>query len=90
MEVMPVDQGEALIFRTNLDDVVMAGPGHPLRFEQEDGGGLKPYILVRGGLWARLTRALTFDLVEKIVETDQGYAIWSNGQVHYLPEGAAL
>ena len=38
-------------------------PGHPIRFEREAGGGVKPYVLVRGGLWALVTRALTFDLV---------------------------
>ena len=25
---------------------------------------MKPYVLVRGGLWARLTRALAYDLLE--------------------------
>jgi hypothetical protein len=53
-----------LVFRTNLDEVVAAGPDHPLRFVQGPEGGLKPYIHVRRDLWARLTRALTFDLVD--------------------------
>jgi len=40
-----------LTFRTNVDDVVTAGPDHPLRFEPtEPDGGLKPYVLVRGRL----------------------------------------
>jgi hypothetical protein len=36
-----------------------------LRFEPEPGtGGLKPYLHVRRELWAKVTRALFYDLVE--------------------------
>ena len=52
-------------FRTNVDDWVACGPGHALRFEPEPGtGGLKPYLHVRRDLWAKVTRALFYDLVE--------------------------
>ena len=69
---MTVQQGDpadprtrALHFRTNVDDWVACGPGHALRFEQEAGtGGLKPYLHVRRDLWAKVTRALFYDLVE--------------------------
>lgn len=51
-------------FRTQVDDLVEVGPEHPIRFEREaSGDGLKPYVHVRRGLWARLTRALTYDLL---------------------------
>jgi uncharacterized protein len=54
-----------LHFRTNVDDWVACGPGHALRFEPETGtGGLKPYLHVRRDLWAKVTRALFYDLVE--------------------------
>jgi uncharacterized protein len=54
-----------LHFRTNVDDWVACGPGHPLRFEPEfETGGLKPYLHVRRDLWAKVTRALFYDLVE--------------------------
>lgn len=56
-------EGRGLAFRTNLDDVVRVADEHPLRFEKNPDGGVKPYVLVRGGLWARLTRALTYDLI---------------------------
>lgn len=57
--------GRVLHFRTNVDDWVACGPEHPLRFEPEAGtGGLKPYLFVRRDLWAKVTRALFFDLVE--------------------------
>lgn len=54
-----------LRFRTNVDDWVACGNKHPLRFEPEPAnGGLKPYLLVRDGLWAKVTRALFYDLVD--------------------------
>lgn len=57
--------GRVLQFRTNVDDWVACGLEHPLRFEPEAGtGGLKPYLHVRRDLWAKVTRALFFDLVE--------------------------
>jgi len=65
------EAGQRVIaFRTNVDDVVQAGPEHPMRFETDAKGGLKPYVHIRGGLWARLTRALAHDLAE-LVETRQ-------------------
>jgi len=54
-----------LNFRTNVDDWVKCGPAHALRFEpQPANGGLKPYLHVRRDLWAKVKRALFFDLVE--------------------------
>jgi hypothetical protein len=58
-------RGRRLFFRTNVDDWVECGPDHPLRFEPEAGtGGLKPYLHVRRNLWAKVTRALFYDLVD--------------------------
>ena len=63
--------GRVLHFRTNVDDWVICGPQHVLRFEPETGtGGLKPYLHVRSDLWAKVTRALFFDLVEIGEERD--------------------
>jgi len=63
--------GRVLNFRTNVDDWIACGPEHLLRFEPEQGtGGLKPYLHVRRDLWAKVTRALFFDLVELGEERD--------------------
>jgi uncharacterized protein len=63
--------GQVLHFRTNVDDWVVCGRDHALRFEPQSGtGGLKPYLHVRHGLWARVTRALFYDLVELGEERD--------------------
>src|SRR5262249_46161728 len=58
--------GQTLHFRTNVDDWVACGDGHALRFEPEAAtGGLKPYVHVRRDLWARVKRALFYDLVDR-------------------------
>lgn len=63
--------GRVLRFRTNVDDWVDCGPEHPLRFERESAtGALKPYLHVRADLWAKVKRALFFDLVELGEERD--------------------
>lgn len=59
-----------LFFRTNVDDVVAAGADAPLRFEVDAAGGFRPYVKVRGELWARLTRALVPDLLALAQERD--------------------
>jgi hypothetical protein len=65
LKVDNTDEHQVLQFRTNVDDWVTCGPGHELRFEPEpETGGLKPYLHVRRDLWAKVTRALFYDLVE--------------------------
>ena len=47
-----------LIFRTSVEDLVTVSSEHPLRFERGAAEGLKPYVRVRGDLWALIKRAL--------------------------------
>jgi hypothetical protein len=56
--------GPILSFRTNVGDWTTADSDHPLRFESGAHGGVKPYVKVRGGLWALVTRSLMMDLLE--------------------------
>ena len=51
----------ALIFRTNVGDTVTVDAVHPLRFET-GADGFRPYIRVRDGQEARLSRLLAQDL----------------------------
>ena len=53
---------QTLTFRTNVDDLVIVDQDHPLRFEPGAAEGLKPYVRVRGDLWALVKRALFYDL----------------------------
>jgi hypothetical protein len=90
MEVRGGGQAQSLVFRTNVDDIVAAGPEHPLRFAVEpETGGLKPYLLVRGRLEALVTRALAYDLVDLAAETEErGLGVWSAGMFFPLPGGS--
>lgn len=76
-------QAQQLIFRTNLDDIVTAGPDHPLRVETAANGEPAPYILVRDGIEARLARPVFYDLVELGIEQRVGgasqFGVWSKG-----------
>lgn len=88
VEVNASGAGESrvLTFRTNVGDVVEAGPDNPLRFVDEDGTeGLKPYLLVRGRLEALVARSVTYELAElgEEIEVDGTamFAVRSNGAV---------
>ncbi len=87
-------QGEGherqLIFRTNLDEIVTAGPDHPLRVETAADGTPSPYILVRPGLEARLARPVFYEVVE-LGEAAPGdgetrFGVWSGGVFFHLGE----
>jgi hypothetical protein len=77
---------QVMTFRTNVGDIVEAGPSNPLRFVIDDGnGGLKPYILVRGRLEALLARPVMYELIAHGEEIDVDgtpmFALRSKGEV---------
>lgn len=77
-----------LAFRTNLDEVVLVGEAHPVRFELDETGGLKPYIHIRGDLWARFTRSLALELVERLEENATGQLGLRVGEAFFaVPDG---
>jgi hypothetical protein len=64
VEMSVETRGEQILtFRTNVEDVVTVDAEHPLRFERGAAEGIKPYVRVRGDLWALVKRALYYDLV---------------------------
>ena len=64
MDVSGEGEDQVITFRTNVGDVIEAGPERPLRFVDENGtGGLKPYLLVRGRLEALVARPVMYELV---------------------------
>lgn len=89
-------QGDQMLaFRTNVDEWIAAGPGHALRFEPEPAtGGLKPYLHVRRDLWAKVTRALFYDLVElgeeREVAGKQVFGVASGGEFFVMADASAL
>jgi hypothetical protein len=95
MHVSDDNTGRILQFRTNVDDWISVGPGHTLRFElQPKTGGLKPYLHVRRDLWAKVTRALFYDLVgmgeERDVDGETMFGVLSQGEFFAMAEASAL
>jgi hypothetical protein len=95
MKTSSGESGRLLEFRTNVDDWVAAGPGHALRFEQQAAnGGLKPYLHVRRDLWAKVTRALFYDLValgeERDVDGKAMFGVESGGAFFVMAEASAI
>lgn len=78
--IRTIKNGEpVLTFRTNVGDLIEAGPEHELRFViQGENNELKPYLHVRGRLEALVSRALMYDLVALgVVSEIDGVAMFS-------------
>ncbi len=88
VELMTEGEGRqrTLSFRTNLDEIVAAGPDHPLRVDAAANGEPAPYVLVRPGLEALLNRPVFYELVD-IADAEReagkaegdGFGVWSGG-----------
>lgn len=72
-------QTRRLAFRLNTGDLIVAGPEHPLRFE-ERADGPHPYLGVRRGLDALVARSVYYELANLALE-DRGDTpgLWSDG-----------
>jgi hypothetical protein len=79
---------QQLIFRTNLDEIVTAGPDHPIRVDTSANGEPMPYLLVRPGLEARLARPVFYELVDYADAAREGggaeFGVWSGGMFFSL------
>jgi len=77
-------------FRTNVDDMITAGPENPIRVEEDpETGEPNPYVRVRDGLEARLSRSVFYELVshgiEEEIDGEKVYGVWSKNQ--FFPLG---
>jgi hypothetical protein len=85
VEVKSDGHGEyrRLAFRLNTDEPLIAGPDHPLQILGE-----RPYVLVRNGLSASLSRPVYYELAEMaLAEGADPPGLWSGGMFFSL--GAA-
>lgn len=74
-----------LAFRLNTADLVVAGPGHRLRFED----GPHPYLEVREGLDALVVRSVYYELAEiALTEGASPPGVWSQGAFFPLEPAA--
>ena len=84
-----LEKNQRLTFRTNVDDTVLADANHPIRVvEAIDTGEPSPYVMVRDGLEARLSRTVFYQLADLAIEQNQfqdnAIGIWSCGTFFYL------
>ena len=88
------EHGRLLRFRTNVDDWVPCDSGHRLRFEMAKDGGLKPYLHVRADLWAKVTRALYYDLVDmgeqRMIDGRMMFGIESGGEFFAMADAGQV
>ncbi len=86
--------GRRIVMRTNLDEEIVVGPEHGLRFETGAAEGLKPYVRVRDDLWARVSRALAVALAEagevREVEGRTLFGVASGGAFFPMADAGAL
>ena len=80
------DGEQVITFRTNVGDLVEAGPDHPIRFVTAPGNdGIKPYVRVRGRLDALLARPVMYELIahgeEIAIDGVRMFAVRSRGAV---------
>ena len=85
MTVEGSGRDQLLTFRTNLDEEVAAGRDHPIRVETDAATREpSPYVHVRGGLEALISRSVFYDLVELGVERAESrgrtLGVWSGGE----------
>jgi len=77
-------QDQAISFRTNVDTIASLDGDHPLRMIIDDNTGEpSPYISLEHRLEAKLSRPVFYELVDlgvdEVIEGDQIYGVWSNG-----------
>lgn len=78
---------QRLAFRTNVDDYIEADADHPIDIRGR-APGARPYVLVRDGLDALISRPVYYRLAELAVPGPNGRAgVWSNGAFFDLETG---
>lgn len=85
---------QTLTFRTNVDDMVTADAAHPIRVAAGAvPGGPRPYLHVRDGLEALITRSVYYELAELVTPGDGtsrgAWGVWSCGTFFRLAADAA-
>jgi hypothetical protein len=85
---------QCLTFRTNLDEMVTADSHHPIRVAVDPKSREpRPYITVRPGLEARISRAVFYEMVAlaqpETVEGRTVLGVWSEGVFFPIDEAPA-
>ena len=79
-EIRGDDEGQSLIFETNVGDHVTADPDHPIRVARDpETGEPSPYVLVRDGLEALIDRKSFYRMVELGTSRNGWFGVCSGG-----------
>lgn len=82
-EVLGEGEAQQLVFTTNLDERVHCNAEHPLRvMRNQVTGEPSPYVMVRGGLEAKVVRSVYYRLAERVVERAGWPVVLSGGIRH--------
>ena len=77
LECAGESKSQRLVFRTNVDDVVIAGKAHPIWVNEDPISGIpSPYIEVRDGLWALINRPVYYELAERVMPSPNTPGQW--------------
>lgn len=70
MDIEGEGEQQCLHFSTQMGDCFTLSPEHTLRVSYNEKGEPRPYVHVRNGLEARLSRSVYYELAEKIMLPD--------------------
>lgn len=96
MRVDGVGNSQQLVFTSNMAEEAIAGADHPLSFleetDSENGSRFIPYIEIRDGLKARVSRNVYYQLMDLLEEGEgdnKGWlGVWSDGCFFGISESA--
>jgi hypothetical protein len=83
-DIAGAEAAQKIVFVTQVDDRVTAGPDHPIRVSHDpETGEPAPYVMVRGGMEALIDRKSFYRLVEigeiAAHEGKPWFGVWSDG-----------
>ncbi len=81
---------QVISLRSNVDEIITVDNDHPIYvIDNPETGEPSPYLILRGGIEARLTRAVFYELVNMGTEQDidggRFFGVWSRGS--FFPLG---
>lgn len=94
-EVTGEGRDRSITFTTNVEDIVTAGPDHPIRVPRDPRTGEpSPYVLVRRNLEALIDRKTFYRLIDlgqhEISDGKSWFGLWSGGQFFPVIPSAEL
>ena len=89
LEVHGRETGQRLLLRTNVDEVVIVDRIHPIRVEEDRiSGEPSPYLMIRDGLEALISRPVFYQLADLAIAYHQNQekvmGVWSCGDFFFL------